>query len=125
MNGRKVRVLVVNPGEDFGTLHKIAPELEELNRLVGGPIEGLTLCPEASSYIHGEGKMVGLPVNVYGDLIVRTLLARTGRRLHPGDQIVGPLVVIGPPDRYGEETDVQDEIVDVVRLGLPGGVREC
>lgn len=109
-----MKVLVIDPGPVNSTarLVEVPHTLAAFNELVGGSIEGLTLGSGVSAYINEDGKALGLPVNVVGDQIVRVLLSQTGRRLMPGDVIVGPIVFLGLPDDDGEDRDVPQAFVD-------------
>jgi hypothetical protein len=111
----KIKVLVVEPDSTTGTVRAIEQSLESFQSLVGGPIEGLTLTEEVSAYINEEGKLVGLAVNVYGDVMIRELLSESGRRLLPGDVIVGPVVFVGAPDEEGWDTDLPEEFLAYAR----------
>jgi len=118
----QIRVLVIEAGEAGDSSARVATveqSLEVFQGLVGGDIEGLTLTDEVSAYINETGKARGLAVNTYADALVRYLLHRSGRRLLPGDVIVGPVVFLGPPDSDGYDTDVPDDLIAFVRkLGV-------
>lgn len=124
---RHIKVLVVEPGTAAPKLRTVDQELATFNGLVGGPIEGLSLGEGVSAYFNEEGKGLGLPVNGMADYLIRALLRHDGRRLLPGDVIVGPVVFMGQPDAEGYDTDVPDELLETVRaFGLeieevPGG----
>ena len=113
---RTVKVIVINPGEEVGRVRQLPLDFRAFGELVGGFIESLTLSSELTAYVNEEGKMQGLPVNVLADILVRAELSRIGRRLTPGDQIVGPLILTGPPDREGYETDVPVDYVKAMGL---------
>jgi hypothetical protein len=113
------RALVIKPDTDVARLVHVNRDLASWKRLVGGPIESLALSDTVWAYINEDGKAQGLPVNLFGDQFVRASLARIGRRLWPGDHITGPLVLKGPPDRDGWDTDVPDQVLAEVRaLGM-------
>lgn len=112
----KIKVLVVEPGSSTGTIRTVDQSLESFQSLVGGFIEGLTLTEEVSAYINEEGKLAGLPVNATGDILIRELLSASGRRLLPGDVIVGPVVFVGAPDdEEGWDASVPEEFLTYVR----------
>lgn len=110
-----VRVLVARPGEDHLTLTRCNRRLESWQELVGGQIEGLTLSPYVSCYLNENGKAEGLSMNVVGHFLVSLLLAAGGRSLLEGDVIVGPVVFTGPPDEEGWDTDVPEQLLDIMR----------
>lgn len=109
-----MKVLVIEPGSQTATVREVAHTLTAFQELVGGDIEGLTLGSGVTAYINEGGKGLGLPVNVVADEIVRILLVADGRRLMPGDVIVGPVVFLGSPDGDGEDTGVPSEFVEWV-----------
>lgn len=108
--------------------HDIVPELETLQRMVGGDIEGLTLVePQAvldkpggdivgraaglRMYFQEEGKIHGREDNLLANLIVN----HCGVRLQPGDRIVGPVLLFGGYDDDGNMLDLNDVTIDWLR----------
>lgn len=61
--------------------------LEELQALVGGPIELVTTYDDNVFFINEEGKLRGLPYNAQATVYL-------AHRLLPGDYIVGPAVLM-------------------------------
>lgn len=110
-----VKVAVINPGRGVVEVKNVEPTLEQFKPLVGGWLEMLYLGDDVRAYINEEGKGLGLSANGFGDAYVRLCLDRTGRTLLPGDYIAGPVVLLGPPDEEGEETDVPDRVLDELR----------
>lgn len=110
-----IQVLVARPGEEHATLTRINRRLESWQELVGGDIEHLALSPFVSAYINENGKAEALPLNERGDFLVNLLLEAGGRRLMPGDYIVGPVVFCGPADEYGWDTDVPPQLLESLR----------
>lgn len=49
-------------------------------------------------YLDEEGKLKGLPLNPLASILYG----------HPTDRIVGDVVVVGPPDVNGDDTDIRD-----------------
>lgn len=90
-------------------------DLETLQGIVGGPIEALSPTGYAGyrwfAYINGEGKMQGLPVNDAANEIA-TMLGWAGRL--GGDFLVGPVVIVGPGDAGGNDTSVEDNVIELV-----------
>ena len=80
--------------------------LAALQEAVGGHFEGLTISEVAYGYIHGEGKIIGLPRN----WLATRLCAELGAGLAEDDFIAGPMVVVGGPDRDGHDLDVPAEV---------------
>jgi hypothetical protein len=103
-----VKALLIRPFE-AGELIEQDPELEELQRVVGGYIEGIG--PREMpfgwhAYCDDEGKLKGLPINQ-----VATALALNLGWPH-GDVLCGPVLFLGN-DEEGDEADVPDIVVRV------------
>lgn len=65
MKEERIKVVWKRPGDD--PVVKVIPnELEELQRLVGGWIEALPFGTGANVLCHEEGRILGLPENVFG-----------------------------------------------------------
>ena len=96
----------------------IEPELETLQAMVGGYIEGVTP-PHGrwTAYVDEEGLLKGLPLNRRATVMARQLGA--------GDVIlVGPAVFLGPADDEGYDTDVTAEVLaSAGTTDLPPGYR--
>jgi hypothetical protein len=100
-----------------------------LQQTVGGWVEMVTL-PDpvnAGMYVHEEGNIIGLPYNSKA-----TFLAHESRRIPLDQGIVGPVVLVGPPDSHGEDTDVPDHLIQTlidsrthVHLDEAGRCRVC
>lgn len=92
--------------------------LHDLNRrqeIVGGYIEAVNLAePAATLYINEEGKLHGLGVNVRATALVWM----HNPAFRNVDIICGDALLIGPPDRAGEDTAVPDALTAL--LAMPG-----
>jgi|ERR1035437_10478237 hypothetical protein len=81
---------------------------DELKALVGGWIEGIggdvggSGTHVWSGYVDEEGKIKGLPVNDEATIFA----GATGWYGAGSDVLCGPVVIIGPPDEEGDDTDV-------------------
>ena len=71
--------------------------LDDYQKIVGGYIEVVVLADGCSMYVNEEGKLDGLPVNAAATVLV------------PGDVIVGNVLIVGPTDDEGDDTDIPDE----------------
>jgi len=92
-------------GIEFDYLH-VGPdvnqvELEDMQELVGGYIEPLTF-EGFTGYVNEEGKMMGL---IYNELAT-TFCFKNNLGLRDDDYIVGNLLLLGPIDENGDDTDV-------------------
>ena len=76
--------------------------LRMMQRAVGGYIDLLFLTGEVSGFVNEEGH--GLPPN----RIAGRVCARLGLRLR--QPVFGPLLLVGPPSRHGDETDCPDGV---------------
>lgn len=82
-----------------------------LQNAVGGYIEHVTLSPGvAGMYVNEEGLLQHLPINFVGT----SLYLAAGYADVP---IVGTLVLVGGPDREGNETDFPNYLLDILRGG--------
>lgn len=81
-------------------------DYDDLNAAVGGWIEAIPLGDNASAYINEEGKLRRLPLNP-----VATAIAHRKHSIRLNDFIVGPMVIVGVPDREGNDTDVPQSMI--------------
>ena len=84
MSEGKIRAIIKRPDERFGHVTNISTSLKNLQRIVGGPIEMVTLVPgHTVMIVNEEGKLRGLPFN----FLIGT---------YPFcDRIVGEAIVVG------------------------------
>jgi len=109
-----MRALVITTKRDV-LEREGAITLSFLNQGVGGYLEAVSLrlvrevgpALVATMYVNEEGKLKRLPVNPIG-----TVLARLAGGLH--DTIVGDVVLVGPPDKHGEDTSLAGEWVELI-----------
>lgn len=82
--GYKIRAIIKRPDERYGHVTNISDTLKNLQGIVGGPIEMVTLIPGHSALIcNEEGKLRGLQHNFF-------------YRGYPFfDNIVGDCIVVG------------------------------
>lgn len=73
--------------------------------LNGGWLEAAPAHPHLTVFCDEEGKLKGLPRNENANLIFPNLSM-------PGDYLAGPIVVMGPVDEDGYETDVPEWFVE-------------
>ena len=95
------------------TEHPEQPTYADLSAAVGGPLEAVTLHSPGTKahctmYVNEEGKLEGLPINIRA-----SRFAHTGGHWHR-DVIVGPAVLIGPPDKDGNDTPLLLDTVEEV-----------
>jgi hypothetical protein len=83
---------------------------KDLNELVGGWLGAAPFPPQFSAFINEDGKSLELPVNMLATYLCNTL----GLGLFPGDQINGTMVILGPVDNEGNETDLPSETIDLI-----------
>lgn len=83
-------------------------DLADLQQAVGGYIEGIYLGDTGQfAYVNEDGIALDLPRNsVATDLCYAH---RVG--LLPGDYIKGTMVIVGPADADGNDTDVSDDLI--------------
>lgn len=87
--------------------------LEDLNKAVGGVIEGLHLGnSQQFSYINEDGIALKLPRND----VATNLCTHFNVGLFPDDFIKGPMVIVGPIGPEGEDTDVSQEMIQYLNI---------
>jgi len=80
---------------------------DDLNKGVGGYIEGIHLGDtEQFAYLNEDGIALGLPFNK----VATDLCYKHNVGLIPGDYIKGNMIIVGPADDEGNETDVSDTL---------------
>lgn len=80
---------------------------DDLNKGVGGYIEGIYLGDTGQfAYLNEDGIALGLPFNE----VATNLCYKHNTGLIPGDFIKGNMIIVGPADDEGNETDVSDEL---------------
>lgn len=103
---KEIKAIVKKPGEPVGRMQFIGNTLENLQRIVGGPIETVPVLEDVICICNEEGKLRNLPPNFV-----------LGRK-YP-DLIVGTAIICGVD---GDElTDLPDDFdLDVWRVALNG-----
>ncbi len=96
------KAYIRNPGGDKW-MPAIINGYEDINAAVGGFIEAVPIASGFTLYCNEEGKLTNLDPIAYW--VVNG---------EPHDVLVGSLVLIGPPDEEGEDTDVTPEMLDLV-----------
>lgn len=107
----KVNAIIIESNGNM-YLQKVG-ELEELQKLVGGYIEGITLGDTGQFfYVNEDGIEMGLPRND----VATKLCSDHKVGLSFDDFIKGTMVIVGPSDGNGENTDVSPILIQ--ELGL-------
>lgn len=83
MSDAKIRAIIKRPDERYGHVTNISPTLRNLQRIVGGHIETVSVGFNSVLICNEEGKLRNLPRNFY-----------LGSFPY-GDTIVGEVVVVG------------------------------
>lgn len=78
-----------------------AGDYKHLQSLVGGIIEGIHFGEDAFAYINEEGKLIGLELNEFATLLFQL-------QHNTADFICGPMVMVGPADDDGNDTDLAE-----------------
>ena len=73
---REIKVIIKRPDEAYGHVEYIANELEDLQKIVGGYIETVSLLSNMVLIVNEEGKLMGLPYNfgTHDDILVGTVI---------------------------------------------------
>jgi hypothetical protein len=73
----------------------------------GGYVEAIRFGPTCIAMCDEDGKMKGLPRNEVATMLTKLV----GTPLISHDYLVGPVLIVGPVDQYGDETDVPVEML--------------
>ena len=95
---------------------------DELSAAIGGYIQVIPVDEPVTLYCHEEGKILALPASA--------VWLYNG---HPHDTIRGPIVLFGPPDGEGDDTDANSThlaaikgviapVVNLLTQGKPGDI---
>lgn len=85
-------------------------EYSQINATVGGWIEGLSLNGAGYMYVNEEGKLRQMPVNnIATEIVINCYNGKFN------DFIVGDVVVFGPNDLEGNDTEVLDSLIKYVK----------
>ncbi len=80
--------------------------LADMQAVVGGLIEPVTLADGSTMYVNEEGRIFGLPFNS-----IASDVAGLGGAVHVMLQgVVGPVLLLGPLDNLGDHTDLTDQV---------------
>lgn len=80
--------------------------LQGFQEMVGGSVEGINFGHlELNGYCDEEGKLAGKPGNLRATLLWHFGTVFTGRVPLVADVLVGDIVIVGPTDIYGEDTN--------------------
>jgi hypothetical protein len=82
--------------------------LQDLQEILGGHVEAVTLAQGVTGFINEDGKALGLPLNT----LATCLLEKAGGI--PGDHIAGRMLVTGD-DEDGNGADLSEEWCDQIR----------
>jgi len=104
-----LKALLINPKlDDTFSIVDISLGYKELQKLVGGTIEGLLMTDTMFAYINEEGKFLFPEPNLPATHICHAL--KIGLRTI--DCIYGPMVITGPVGEKGEDTSITQETID-------------
>ena len=79
----------------------------------GGYVEAIRFGPTCIAMCDEDGKMKGLARNE----VATMLTTLVGTPLIGHDYLVGPVLIVGPVDQYGDETDVPvDMLLTISRI---------
>lgn len=99
-----VAAIILKAGSSEVFIEDLEPTLGNLQSIVGGYIEAVTL-NNATLYCNEEGKLHGLPFNGLATAFVHEMGFY--------DLIVGDVVIFGPPEN-GEDTNVRSDIIHLM-----------
>ena len=93
-----------------GTVEKtqLKYDLKTMQGVVGGLIQPVYI-PGATIYVNEEGLLQSLPFNPRATEFAQAVLRK-------GVMLVGPALILGPPDGDGRDSDVHPSVVDYYQL---------
>lgn len=104
-------VIPVDPGQPI-RLQQLDPnDLDAYQQIIGGNLQIINLYrPPAGMYVNEEGKFQSLRVNDRA-----TALAAVHNSDFRGtDVIVGPALIVGPANRYGDDTSAPEDLCELL-----------
>lgn len=102
------KALVVKPGGETEVVDFAENSLKVLQTAVGGWVQAIDLNPRVTMWVNEEGKMNGLPYNIYGTKLWEL---RYGQG---SDVIVGDIVFTGGTDHEGETRGLTESQVETL-----------
>lgn len=82
----------------------------EFQKHVGGNFDAINIeRPEASIFIHDEGKIIGLPLNRRASVVLWV----HNKRFRHVDAIMGDALLIGAPDDVGDTQGIPEELINL------------
>lgn len=110
-----IRVVISQPDRSF-TVTTIKPELDVMQKIVGGFIE-VVGDPSGdngfSAYCNEEGKIHELPLNTVSTLFMNFLYTSSGLpRFSAHDVLVGPIIWCGGADDEGDDTSMPIDLIN-------------
>jgi hypothetical protein len=94
-------------------------ELKQLQSLVGGMIEAVTMQNGDTMWVNEEGKLLGLPINSVATQWL--LISRIGTGFD-ADIICGDVVLMGAVDEDGDVQSASPELIAMVNAAAEGAV---
>jgi len=101
-----MKAAIFNPDHTGGIVEfEKGDSYQMIRDAVGGIFQAIDLPGlGVTMWMHDEGKLMGLPENIFGSLFWRTEYGDT-------DHIVGPIILTGMPDAEGDTTGLNDDFL--------------
>jgi Domain of unknown function (DUF3846) len=104
-------VIPVNPGQPIRLQQIERHDVDAFRQIVGGNLQIIGLDrPPAAMYLNEEGKLSRMRVNHRAT----TLAWVHDSNFRGNDVIVGSAVIVGPPNRHGDDTSAPEDLVDLL-----------
>ena len=101
--------LIIQPDGEV-TLAHIETDYPGINRALEAQWIEAIYAADHSFFLDEEGKLAQRPQNPVAEAIYKGL----GGALRADDFLVGPVLILGPPDQDGDSTDVSPELVALI-----------
>jgi hypothetical protein len=108
---KTIRAAVVRPDDSIEFVEIGRDSLEDRQKLVGGDIEGVMVSwePPVNGYLSANGKYNGAGYNRLATLVLADCISSD-------DYIAGPLLLVGPYTRTGNDTDLPKRMEAKLKL---------
>lgn len=112
---RKIKGLLIETNQTV-TVLDLDDDYIHIRDVIGAQCIDVISAGDASFYVDDEGFLVPEPIrNPVATVLYRSL---KGRALLPGGYIHGNVLVLGPPDGVGNDTDVPDSVLTLLGVSV-------
>lgn len=104
-------MIPVDPGQPIRLQQREPTDIDAYQQIVGGNLQIVSLDrPPAGMYLNESGKLNRIRVNHRAT----TLMWVHNSAFRNRDVIVGPALIVGPPNRHGDDTSAPQDLTDLL-----------